>query len=83
MNDPLLEDGPPARVLMQDAAIGTAVGYSSLLHCFFQIDIQRFPELSNDLIPIVRMHCHISVSMENNGRDDGRAAASTQAAAAG
>lgn len=68
---------------MQDAAVGATAGCPSLLNCFFQIDVQRFPELRNNVIAIVRMHRRISVAMENNGRDDARAAASTRSAVAG
>jgi hypothetical protein len=46
--DPLLEDYLPARVMMQDAAVGAATRYPTFLNRCSQIDIQRFPKLHSN-----------------------------------
>ena len=81
VNDPLLEDYLPARVMMQDAAVGAATRYPTFLNRCPQIDVQRFPKLHDDLIAVVRMHRRIPVPMKNNRRDNARTCASTRAAA--
>jgi hypothetical protein len=77
VNDPLFEDCLSARVTMQDATVAAATRYPTFLNRCLQIDVQRFPELHDDVIAVVRMHCRVLVTMENNGRDDARTPAST------
>ena len=64
VNDPLLEYYPPARVMMQDAAVGAATRYPTFLNRCPQIDVQRVPKLHDDLIAVVRMHRRIPVPMK-------------------
>jgi hypothetical protein len=81
VNDPLLEDCLPAHVMMQDASVGAATRYPTLLNRCLQIDVQCFPELCDDLITVVRMHRLVLVPMENYRRDNARSPASTGAVA--
>jgi hypothetical protein len=80
VNDPLLEDCLPASVPVHDAAVGAATRYATLLNRFMQTEVQRFPELRDDLIAVVWMHRRVPVSMEDNRRDDARTGASTRTA---
>src|ERR1700730_1409103 len=80
MNEPLLEDYLSARVMMLDPAVAAATRYSTFLNRCLQVDVQRFPELRDDVIAVMRMHRRILISMENNRRDDARTPASANPA---
>ena len=66
---------------MQDATVAAATRYPTFLNRCFQVDVQRFPELRDDVIAVVRMHRRVLIPMKNNRRDDERTPASTRAAA--
>src|ERR1700724_2237633 len=65
MNEPLLEDCLPASVMMQDPAVAAATRYPTFLNRCLQVDVQRFPELRDDVIAVIRMHGRLLISMEN------------------
>src|SRR5205823_3397635 len=66
MDFPVLKDCAPARVGMDCAGIGMSSWYPTAMHVLLQI---CSPLLRNDMIPVARMHCVVSISMKNNGRD--------------
>src|ERR1700730_1590732 len=79
-NEPLLEDCLPASVMMQEPAVAAATRYPTFLNRCSHVDVQRFPELRDDVIAVMRMHRRVLISMENNRRDDARTPASANPA---
>ena len=69
MNDPLLEDRPPACVSVEGAAVGMPAGHPTVLHACPQVHGRIRPRLSDDLIAVARVHRLVLISMEHDRRD--------------
>jgi hypothetical protein len=69
MNDPLLEDHLPARIMVEAAAVSPATGYPAVLNRHLQGSVRVLPKLREDLIAVVRVHCRVMIPMEHNGGD--------------
>src|ERR1700732_2686284 len=69
VNDPLLEDRPPACVSVEGAAVGMSAGYPTVLHARPQVHGRIRPRLGDDLIAVARVHRLVLISMEHDRRD--------------
>ena len=69
MNNPLLEDHPPARIMVKGAAVGSATGYPAVLNRDLQLGVCVVPKLRDDLIAVVRVYRRVVIAMEYDRRD--------------
>jgi hypothetical protein len=69
MNDPLLEDHLPGRIMVEGAAVSSATGYPAMLNRHLQGGVRVLPKLRDDLIAVVRVHRRVVIPMEHNRRD--------------
>ena len=70
VNDPLLEDRPPACVSVEGLAVGMPAGYPSVLHPGLQVHGHVRPRLRDDLIGVSRVHRVVLIPMEHDCRND-------------
>src|ERR1700694_653329 len=69
VNDPLLEDRPPACVSVEGAAGGLSARHPTVLHARPQVHDRSRPRLGDDLIAVARVHRLVLISMEHDRRD--------------
>src|SRR6266851_4733227 len=81
VDDPLLEDRPPARIDMDRAAVGVPAGHPTVLHCCLHIRGHGVPRLRDDLIAVARVHRGILIAMEHDRRDVAAVSLSTRGVA--
>lgn len=74
VDTPLLQDAPPAGVLVHFAGIGVAIGHLSVLDGHLQTcrAVDRRP-LRDHLVTVARVNLGIVISVEHDRRDDPRA----------
>src|SRR5258707_9385353 len=81
VDDPLLEDRPPARIDMDRAAVGVPAGHPTVLHCCLHIRGHGVPRLRDDLIAVARVHRGLLIAMEHDRRDVAAVSLSTRGVA--
>ena len=52
VNDPLLEDDLPTRIMIEGAAVASGTGYPAVLNRHSQVGVRVFPKLRDDLIAV-------------------------------
>ena len=72
VNDPLLEDRLPTRIMVEGAAVDSATGPRAVLNRCSLVGVRVFPQLRDDLIAVVRVHRGVLIPMEHNRRDGAR-----------
>src|SRR5262249_41065065 len=69
VNEPLLEDRPPARITLHGAAVGMATGDSTVLHTYRERGGRQLLRASDDGVAIGRVDRGVLIAMENDCRN--------------
>src|SRR6185437_374511 len=69
MDDPLLQDRPPALIVLHGAAVGMPPGYLTMLHTELQVWRGGLLRPSDDGVTIAGMHGGVLIAMEHDRRN--------------